>query len=250
MPRKRKPSLVDLHTELQKEDTLEKAPLNGEMVSISKSELSNEERLEQLEQIIDTNLKAFYAAGSALKEIRDHKLYKLQGFVNFEEYCVQRWEMHRANAYRLIDSSTVITNLSPIKGQFLPANERQVRPLTKLSPEQQQEVWKKVIESAPTIDEKPQVTAKLVEEIVSEITGGVIPEEKPKNDKAIYKVSMEIDDMLNEAFYRIRQLAGKKRKKVSKGVITEILLQVILEELKEQKDKSPAITRILDRIEN
>ena len=49
--------------------------------------------------------------------------------------------------------------------------ESQIRPLTKLEPEQQQQVWEKVIEAAPVIQDKPKVTAKLVEEAVSQVTG-------------------------------------------------------------------------------
>ena len=115
MPRKKKPSLADLHTELQREETLEKISVSDEIIPTSVSalseEVSAEERLEQLETIIDVNLKAFYEVGLALKEVRDRELYKLSGFVTFEDYCVQRWDIHRAHAYRLIDSSVVMINL-------------------------------------------------------------------------------------------------------------------------------------------
>jgi len=248
MPRKKKPSLADLHTELQREETLEEVPVISEIIPTSVSalseEISDEERLKQLEKIIDVNLKAFYEVGLALKEVRDRELYKLQGFVTFEDYCVQRWEMHRSNAYRLIDSSIVMTNLSPMGDKLLPANERQIRPLTKLPPEQQQAVWEKVLEAAPVVDDKPKVTAKLVEEIVSEITEKTSKEEKPKDDKVTYKISVDIDDMLSGAFYQIRQLAGKERKKVSKEAMIEVLLQVALENLNEQS----VVTKILERL--
>jgi len=53
---------------------------------------------------------------------------------SFEHYCRERWQFARAQAYRLIDSAKVIENLSPIGDK--PATESQVRPLTKLEPEQ------------------------------------------------------------------------------------------------------------------
>lgn len=251
MPRKKKPSLADLHTELQREEISEEIPVSGEIIPASIStlseEISNEERLKQLETIIDVNLKAFYEVGLALKEVRDRELYQLQGFVTFEDYCVQRWDMHRAHAYRLIDSSVVMINLSPIGDKVLPTNESQVRPLTKLPPEQQQQVWEKVVESAPVVEDKPKITAKLVEEIVSEVTGETSKEKKSKDNKVTYKVSVEIDDTLNEAFYRIRQSAGKERKKLSKEAVIEVLLQMALESLGEKEEI--VVERVLKKID-
>ena len=43
-------------------------------------------------------------------------------------------------------------NQYPLKSNplgYFPVNERQARPLTKLEPEQQQEAWKTVVETAP-----------------------------------------------------------------------------------------------------
>ncbi len=40
--------------------------------------------------------------------------------------------MERAYSYRLIEAAQVMDTVSPIGGHIQPANERQVRPLTKL----------------------------------------------------------------------------------------------------------------------
>jgi hypothetical protein len=61
-------------------------------------------------------------------------------------------------------------------------------------------------------------------------------------------VSVEVDDALSEAFYHVRQLAGKERKKLSKETLIETLLQVALEELAEKADKSPVILKVLEKI--
>ena len=75
--------------------------------------------------------------GCALAKIRDSRLYR-ETHETFESYCRDRWDMGKAYAYRLIDSAQVQEVLSPM-GDITPTNERQVRPLTKLTPEQQQE---------------------------------------------------------------------------------------------------------------
>ncbi len=200
---------------------------------------TDEQRLLNLEQVINENLGAFYAVGCALREIKDAHLYRLQGFDNFDDYCKQRWDMGRVYAHRLEAASNVIDNLKmlPNRQQFLPVSEWQLRPLVKLEPEKQRQVWEKVMEIAPVKESgTPKVTAKLIENVVAEVTGETPKEKKSKSDKVNYKVSVKVDDALSEAFYRIRQLAGEERKKVSKEAMIEVLLQIALEGLGEKKE--------------
>ena len=56
-----------------------------------------------------------------------------------------RWDFNRAHAYRLIDSAKVIESVSPI-GDIKPVTESQTRPLARLEPDQQREVWQKAVE--------------------------------------------------------------------------------------------------------
>jgi len=121
------------------------------------------DKLERCETIIENGLRTFVDVGTALLEIRDERLYR-KDYGTFEDYCRERWNMERANAYRLIESSKVILNLSPT-GDILPANERQARPLAQLEPDQQREAWQRVIERAS--DEK--ITAAHVQSVVDEI---------------------------------------------------------------------------------
>jgi hypothetical protein len=133
-------------------------------------------KLDELKLIIKEGMAAFYTIGEALKEIRDGRLYK-EIFGTFEDYCQLRWGMERRHAYRLIESFDVKENLCPM-GHILPANERQVRPLTSLEPEQQQEAWQRVLDTAPTTDEGDRlITAKIVEQAVSEVLS--VEEEEP-----------------------------------------------------------------------
>jgi len=105
-----------------------------------------QDRFVRLENIIAGNQEYFFKIGKALKEIRDSRLYKQALFKSFEVYVKGRWDMGRAQAYRLINSYEVIRNLSPI-GDILPANESQARLLSPLKPFDQRKVWKDFLES-------------------------------------------------------------------------------------------------------
>jgi len=60
----------------------------------------NSVELEQLENIIQKNIGAFYKVGRALAEIRDKGYYKkVLGFETFEEYCKARWDLRRTYAF-------------------------------------------------------------------------------------------------------------------------------------------------------
>lgn len=103
--------------------------------------------------------RAFYEAGKALMELRNRRLYR-STHKTFEDYCRDRFGFERRHPYRLIDAASVVDNLiqmcpigtqteteltqeqmCPIGFQILPANERQVRPLTKLEPDEQRSCW-------------------------------------------------------------------------------------------------------------
>lgn len=102
-------------------------------------------RLLHLEQKIDKNKQAFYEIGRSLKEIRDKRLYKDALFSRFEAYTKDRFDIGKSKAYRLINASNVIDNLSPI-GDRVPFNEAQARPFTRLSKKDQRAIWRKFLE--------------------------------------------------------------------------------------------------------
>lgn len=109
-----------------------------------------QDRLTHLEIIITRKHGHFCDMGKALKEIRDSRLYKIALFETFEAYTKARWDIGRAQAYRLIKSYEVIRNLSPI-GDILPGNEFQVRPLVKLDPSEQRKAWKNFLKTGTEI---------------------------------------------------------------------------------------------------
>lgn len=125
--------------------------------------------LESYEVTIQLRLHSFVAdVGSALLAIRDDRLYRQQ-YPTFEDYCRERWGMVSRHVNRLIAAAKVVSHLGPM-GLSLPITERQVRPLTVLSPDQQREAWTVALETAPN----GKMTAAHVESTVQKIT-------KPQN---------------------------------------------------------------------
>ncbi|MCW5319417.1 hypothetical protein GTQ43_39420 [Nostoc sp. KVJ3] len=126
------------------------------------SETEERDRL-HLERRVE---KAFFEAGKALAELRDRRLYR-STHSTFEEYCKDRFGFERRHPYRLIEAAGVVDNLIKMcpnwtqneieddpatvhsdQVQILPTSEGQVRPMTKLEPQQQQEVWQQAVELA------------------------------------------------------------------------------------------------------
>jgi len=149
--------------------------------------------LKELETIIDKNMTAFYQVGSALAKIRDSRLYR-DTHDTFEAYCRDRWDMGRSYAHRLIDSSSVVEKLLPMGN--IPTSERQTRPLTKLEPDQQIEVWQKVVETAP----EGKITAWYVSKIVSETKNENTKREV--NKKTLKSKSVIKEELVDEDFKR------------------------------------------------
>ncbi|MCC5622403.1 AIPR family protein [Nostoc sp. CHAB 5715] len=145
-------------------------------------ELTEEEQSDRLhlERKVE---KAVFEAGKALMELRDRRLYR-STHSTFEEYCKDRFGFERRHPYRLIEAAAVVDNLMqicfsetqtesesneqqlrPIGTQILPTSERQVRPMTKLEPQEQQEVWLRAVELAG--GKVP--TGRIVKDVVQKI---------------------------------------------------------------------------------
>ena len=115
--------------------------------------LSEAEKAER-DGLESTVQQAFFVAGQALKALRDKKLYR-ETHATFESYIRDRFDFTKRAAYYLIDAHEVVNNLKSEqfvhsnKGtNILPTKESQCRPLAKLSPERQREVWQTAVERA------------------------------------------------------------------------------------------------------
>jgi len=100
-------------------------------------------RLEKCEAIIQHGLETFLQVGQALLEIRNERLYRA-GYLSFETYCRDKWQLSRSHVHRIIEASEVMYNLMPLGIEHLPDNEKQVRPLTRLAADDQRMVWNKI----------------------------------------------------------------------------------------------------------
>jgi hypothetical protein len=115
------------------------------------------------EQAIDHLRLAFWAAGKALAVIRDRRLYRTT-HTTFEDYLKERWEMSRAQAYRLIEAWPLAEQigLSPVGDTTL--SESHVRALLPVArrhgEETAAEVYRAVIEA-----DGVRVTAQLLAEV-------------------------------------------------------------------------------------
>jgi hypothetical protein len=112
-------------------------------------ELSEEEQSDRLhlERRVE---RAFFEAGKALMELRDRRLYR-STHKTFEDYCRDRFGHSRRQSYLLMDAAVVFDNLLEKCDQFdhiFPTAEGQVRPMTKLEPHEQHEVWQQAVQEA------------------------------------------------------------------------------------------------------
>ncbi|MEG4517234.1 MULTISPECIES: hypothetical protein [unclassified Microcoleus] len=119
-------------------------------------------RLQELELIVEQGLQTFYEVGKALNEILVQKLYR-ETHKTFEVYCLEKWNIARRTAYQFIEAALVMENLCAI-AHILPRKENQVRPLTKLSPELQIQIWQEAVESSPNGIPTGAAVKRLVEE--------------------------------------------------------------------------------------
>lgn len=131
---------------LTKSVNSESAPVSVRVEAVEFEELTfKEQRLRlHLERKVEG---AFYEAAKALMELRDKRLYR-SSHKTFEAYCRDRFRFTRMAACQKIAAVIVVENLSTNGLQILPTNERQVRPLIKLEPEQQRYVWQLAVEEA------------------------------------------------------------------------------------------------------
>jgi hypothetical protein len=105
-----------------------------------------QEQINRLESIIASNQRNFHCVGQALKQIRDHHLYRHLGFQSFESYVKNRWDIGKSHAYRLIDAANVVDHLSPI-GDILPRNEAQCRLLSPFESFDQRKIWRAFVQT-------------------------------------------------------------------------------------------------------
>ncbi len=192
--------------------------------------LSESERIER-DTLENTVQQAFFIAGEALKQLRDKRLYR-ETHENFESYVKERFDFSKRNAYYLIDAYEVVNNLKSEQfvhsTKVLPTKEFQCRPLAKLSPEQQRQVWHAAVEKA-----KGKVpSARVVKEIVNQNISQSSIKENPTDKEIIYKPGTGIDYVvhLDEETYKMLQTYQDRIGTATKrGAIKRLLEDAIAE---------------------
>jgi protein gp37 len=111
----------------------------------------------ELESVVDEGLPIFVRVGLALEELKRRGEYKKSGYT-WDKYCQERFGFRSNHADKQIRGAKIVGGL----GTTVPTNERQIRPLTNLEPEQQRQAWQQAVESA----DGQQPTSKQVKQAV------------------------------------------------------------------------------------
>ena len=159
-------------------------------------------RLSECEQTIARGLKNFVDVGTALLEVQQYRLYRAT-HATFAAYCKERWGMAKSQAYRVMESAQIVGFLpvkageeAPLKVQSstddlspmgdtqktlpTPANERSIRPLSKIPKDKVAKTYKRAVEiaggEAPTQADTEQAVSETRNEL-AQAMGFPTPEE-------------------------------------------------------------------------
>jgi hypothetical protein len=188
----------------------------------------NAGRLGELEHIIEANKKdldraqkTFVEVGSALKEIRDSKLYQ-DDYRSFNAYCQDRWGFNRAYADRLIKCATMYSNLDPtgsiIPHTSTPKNEWQARRMQK----ERRAAAKPAPSTPPPAPSAPRLTQADIGIEDPEEEQNVAPSKRP----AKWDAEAFLERMRDDVFAWVREWQKRKEK-------TDDLLYAIRETLEQ-----------------
>lgn len=126
-------------------------------------------RLEQTqllrcEQVLERGLKTVFEVGTALRSIREGRLYRAT-HRDFASYCCERWGFCRCHAWRVMGAAQRLQML-PVNGSVpLPTNEFQIRPFLALEAEAFPNAWALAVRKA----RNGRVTSALARALVAEL---------------------------------------------------------------------------------
>ena len=131
-------------------------------------------------------------------QIHDVALYRDLLFDSFEEYVKTRWDMSKSQAYRLIDASKIIDNLSPIGDGVIPANEAQARVLSCLNEFDQRRIWREFILSGMAL------SASNIREFIKRNMQNIPPNGHTAQPNLIEIISAGYKEAVMAMLYQIR----------------------------------------------
>jgi hypothetical protein len=140
------PQMVTQSTEELGGETLETTvKVNTTVTQIEELTDDEEKERHRLELKVE---RAFYESGSALREIRDRRLYRVTHPADFIGYCRDRFGKTKQSVNYLIAAAAVFENLTTTNScRVLPTNETQVRDIAGFPPQKQIEIWNEATES-------------------------------------------------------------------------------------------------------
>ena len=128
------------------------------------SEVEQAEK-QRLEAVV---VGAVWAAGKALRELRDKKLYR-DTHPSFAVYCRETFGHSRQKSDYLIVAATIYENIKASGCDILPTSEFQVRPLGVLDkPPLQVEAWNKAVAIANNKVPSQRIVKQVVREMMRE----------------------------------------------------------------------------------
>ena len=108
-----------------------------------------QDKFQELEDQIEQNILSGYKLAAALAQIRDEKLYRINGYKTFEDYCKERWDYSRSYCQRLADMNSVLTDLKEYEdSDVYPRNELQARVFVPLNKEQRVKLLEAVLKES------------------------------------------------------------------------------------------------------
>ncbi len=177
----------------------------------------NKTRLNYLKRQIWKGHKWLLVWSDSLREIRDDRLFELEGFDDFESFCNSEWGYTPQYANRIIQTGEVIKSL-PAKTQLLISNEKQARELGAVPVSQRVEILEEVATEGT-------VTGRAIAEKINQRK-----KEKPENAEfeevktstkktariiELDETGCEIPDSVLEDWHRADELADSLLKKQS-----------------------------------
>lgn len=187
----------------------------------SAASLSADEQieLEKFEKIIAKNIAAFVVVGICLLQIREKKLYR-GTHSTFKTYLEEKWNLSQPYVYRIISSSQAYQNIQknmPIGEKILmPTAEAQLRYLTHLVPEKQNEVWSKAVKEA----NGKQPTMEQIRCLVDEMND--------KDKSLVIKIGKAVTQKKTEQIRKKRLLSIKEKSSRNTTLQSKIKYPVIL----------------------
>ncbi len=228
-----------------------------------------EKLLAELEAVIETNMKGFVLVGMALKQIHEQRLYRIH-YPTFEDYLLRVWDMARKTGYRLMEAADVHGNLkSFLEGvnncsenenvsnwtqsddvlhgaqnenvshgtqtieDILPKNERQARPLTLFSAEEQRDIWLQVLDKASATESK--ITANFIIQVILERQRKATNERLKKHTERSKKAP-HIPPLVQSTYIALLQVVQNQNDEDWKSMGKPMMIQLLEDLLEDLKD--------------